>query len=321
MSQESLLILNPASAAGATGRHADRLERRIADRLGAAVRTVRTEGPRDAERLAREATRQGVARILVGGGDGTLSEVVSGLLSAQAEAPSADRLPPELGLLPLGSGWDLARSLELPRDLESALTVIADGRTKRIDAGAVEYRDGRGNPRRGFFANEASAGLSGVTVRRVGETSKRFGPRLGFIVGAVGAIIGHRPVDVAIEIDEERIYEGPVSMVVAANGGYFGAGMRVAPQAVVDDGQLEVLLVRGLSMPRLLANLPAFYLGRHLDHPKVSRHAARTLTILPKEAGAPIDVDGEALGELPMIARVLPGALRVRVPSVHPEGV
>lgn len=315
MSEDTLLILNPASSGNATGRRMERLEARISDRLGD-LRTLQTEGPRDAERLAREACQAGVRRILVGGGDGTLSEVVSGILSAGALAgvssPSAE--PPVLGLLPLGSGWDLARSLDLPRELDRALGVIADGQTRRIDAGGLEYRDPGGALRRSFFANEASAGLSGVTVRRVGETSKRFGSRLGFIIGAVGAILGHRPVDVAVEIDDQRIYEGPVSMVVAANGVFFGAGMRVAPGARVDDGLLEVVLVRGLSVPRLLANLPSFYRGRHLGHPQVSRHAAKTLAILPKGDGAPIDVDGEALGELPMRARVLPGALRIRVP-------
>ena len=307
MNGDTLLILNPASAGGATGRRADRCASEIAERLGD-FETIQTRGPRDAERIARAACEAGVRRILVGGGDGTLSEVASGLLSAQTGAP------PELGLLPLGSGWDLARSLGLPRSLAEALSVIAEGETRAIDAGALEYRDESGAPRRGYFINEASAGLSGVTVRLVGRTSKRLGPRLGFIAGALGAIAGHRPVDVAVEVDEERIYEGPVSMVVAANGAYFGAGMRVAPGARVDDGRLEILLVRGLSMPRLLANLPSFYLGRHLDHPHVSRHAAKSLTVLPKESGAPIDVDGEALGELPLSARVLPGALRVFVP-------
>lgn len=311
MSDETLLILNPASAGGKTGRRQDQLKRRIVDRLGP-VEIALTQGPKHAARIAREACHRRIGRILVGGGDGTLSEVVTGVLLSRSTGRIAEG--PELGLLPLGSGWDLARSLGLPRDLKGALEVIAEGRTRAIDAGAIEYRDESGAPREGFFANEASAGLSGVTVRKVGETSKRLGARMGFIAGAVGAILGHRAVDVAVEIDDERIYEGPVSMVVAANGSYFGAGMRVAPDAVVDDGLLEVLLVRGVSMPRLLANLPSFYFGRHLDHPRVSRHAARTLTVLPKETGAPIDVDGEAPGELPLRAKVLPGALRIRVP-------
>jgi diacylglycerol kinase (ATP) len=307
VTQETLVILNPASAGGTTGRRALSLRERLEARFGG-LEFRTTQGPRDATRIAREACRSGVERLLVAGGDGTTSEVAAGLLECAFESR------PALGLLPLGSGLDLARSLSLPRDLEGALDVIEAGALRRVDAGEIEYRDDRGAMRRGYFVNESSAGLSGETVRLVGASSKRLGPRLGFLVGAVGAILGHRPVDLAVEIDDVRIYEGPVSMVVAANGAYFGAGMRVAPNALVDDGKLEIVLLRGLSIPRLLANLPSLYRGAHLRHPSVSTHRARKLVLIPKEAGAPIDVDGENLGTLPLRAEVLPGALSVFAP-------
>jgi hypothetical protein len=95
--------------------------------------------------------------------------------------------------------------------------------------------------------------------------------------------------------------------------------MKVAPEAVADDGQLEVVLVRGLSMPRLLVNLPSLLAGRHLGHPAVSRHAARELVVIPKQASSPIEVDGEALGFLPFRAAVLPAALRIFVPGALAE--
>ena len=312
VSQETLLILNPASAGGATGRGARKLCARVEARLGS-LRVEMTRGPRDAERIAREACATGVGRIVIAGGDGTTSEIVAGLLAATPHGEAGSR--PVLGLLPLGSGWDLARSLGLPRDLEGALDVIESARVRCIDAGRTEYRDSSGASCQGYFVNEASAGLSGATVRLVGRTSRRIGPRAGFLAGAVAAILSHRPIELAVEIDGERLYEEPISMVVAANGCYFGAGMRVTPDAVLDDGLLEVLVVRGLSIPRLLANLPAFYLGRHLSHPRVSRHAARRLTLIPKEGNVPLEVDGEAPGTLPLSAEILAGALRVFAPG------
>lgn len=312
MSAETLVILNPESAAGATRRRAEQVEHALAARLGA-LRVVRTRGPADAIRLAREACDLGVARLLVAGGDGTASEIATGLLGVDASRR------PTLGLLPFGSGWDLARTLGLPRDLHAAIGVIADGQTRRIDAGRIEYHDARGARRSRCFVNEASCGLSGQTVKLVGRTSKRLGPRLGFIAGAVAAILGHRPVDLALEVDDERVYEGPASMVVIANGGYFGAGMRVAPGAIVDDGLFEVILVRGMSLPRLLVNLPSFYFGRHLSHPHVARYAGQRVTLLPKHASPPIDADGEGLGTLPLSAEILPGALEVFVPAVTRE--
>jgi len=314
MQRETLVLMNPASAAGSTGRRWVGLERRIEAALGP-IRVERTSGPGDASRLARAACEHGVARIVVAGGDGTVGEVASGLLAAGSTPENR----PALGLLPLGSGCDLARSLGLPRRLRPALAVIAAGRLRTIDAGRVEYRDATGAIREGRFVNEASAGLSGATVQIVGRLSKRIGPRVGFAAGAVGAILSHRAVDMAVEIDGARIHEGLVSLIVAANGRYFGAGMKVAPEAEADDGQLEVVVVRGLSMPRLLANLPSLLAGRHLGHPAVSRHAARELVVIPKQASSPIEVDGEALGFLPFRAAILPAALRIFAPGPATE--
>ena len=309
MSAETLVILNPESAAGVTRRRAEALEEALTAKLGP-VQIQHTRAPGDATQLARAACQAGVQRLLVAGGDGTTSEIATGLLAE----PVARR--PSLGLLPFGSGWDLARSLSLPRRLDEAIGVIRRGATRRIDAGRIEYRDRDGAPRSRCFVNEASCGLSGQTVHLVGRTSKRLGPRIGFAVGAVGAILSHRPDEMALEIDDERVYEGPVSMIVIANGCYFGAGMKVAPRAVVDDGRFEVVLVRGLTLPRLLANLPSLYAGRHLGHPSVSRHAARRVALLPKHATPPIDADGEGLGTLPLSAEILPAALEVFVPGV-----
>ena len=309
MTNETLIILNPASAAGATGRRRREVLHEIEAVLGwTKLETTRYSG--DAARIAREATKRGVRRILVAGGDGTTSEVVSGILGAEVDV--ADR--PVLGLLPLGSGWDLARSLGLPRSFDGAMRVIREGARRRIDAGRVEVCDALGAPRSTFFVNEASVGLSGTTVANVGNFAKRFGPRLGFIGGALSAIATHRPVVATVEIDGERVYEGPISMVVASNGCYFGAGMLVAPRARVDDGKLEVVIVRGLSLPSLLANLPAFYFGRHGRHPSVSFHAARVVRVTPMEGSSPIDLDGELAGGLPMSAEILPGAIEVYAP-------
>ncbi|MFK7896890.1 MAG: diacylglycerol kinase family protein [Myxococcota bacterium] len=301
------MILNPASAAGATGRRQGALIAEIEACLGS-VEVECTKQPGDGTRIAHAAALRGVERILVGGGDGTLNEVVTGLM----EAADRERLElPRVGLLPLGSGWDFARSLGLPRDLAGALSLVQRGKTRAVDLGRVTFTDTGGAARSRYFANEASAGLSGVTVQRVGDLSKRVGPRIGFILGAVGAILSHRPLDASVEIDGLSVHEGALSMIVAANGCYFGAGMKVAPSASVDDGKLEVVVVRGLSLPRLLLNLPRLALGRHAGHPSVSFHSARSVSVMPKEIGAPIDLDGESVGTLPMYAEILPKALRV----------
>jgi len=305
---ETVVCLNPASAAGRTGRR----EREIVASVEAALGRVRcevTRAPGDGARIAREARGAGVSRLIVAGGDGTINEVASGLLAEDRTGG------PTLGLLPLGSGWDFARSLDLPRTLDGALEVIAAGHTRPIDAGRAVVRAADGAPRERVFVNEASAGLSGDTIQIVGRLAKRVGARLGFALGAVGAILGHRALEAAVEIDGVRVHEGSVSLVVAANGRCFGAGMQVAPNARVDDGLLEVVLVRGLSVPSLLANLPSLLAGTHGTHPAVSFHAGRILSVEPKGRAMYADLDGEAVGTLPLRAEVFPAALEVFAPE------
>ncbi len=303
---DTLVCLNPASAAGRTGRERQVILDAIESKLGPVDYEV-TRGAGDAERIAAQARRTGRARLLVAGGDGTINEVASGLLGEDG----GDGPAPALGLLPLGSGWDLARSLALPRALEAALDVIAGGETRQIDAGRAVVRSPDGAPQERFFVNEASAGLSGDTIQVVGRFAKRVGARAGFAFGAVAAILGHRPLDASVEVDGERLYEGPISLVVAANGRCFGAGMQVAPEARLDDGRLELVLVRGLSVPSLLANLPSLFAGTHGRHPAVSFHAARSVSIEPKGRALYADLDGESVGTLPLRAEILPGALEV----------
>lgn len=310
---DTVVCLNPASAAGRTGRRAREIRAAIEAALGPVAFEV-TRGPGDAARIAGEARARGATRLLVAGGDGTLNEVATGLLD-----PSGSASPPPalvLGLLPLGSGWDLARSLDLPRTLDAALAVIRDGHTRRIDAGRAACRAPDGATRDHVFVNEASAGLSGDTIRIVGRLAKRIGARAGFALGAVGAIASHRADEASIEVDGAAVHEGPVSLVVAANGRCFGAGMQVAPDARVDDGLLEVVIVRGLSAPRLLVNLPSLFAGTHGAHPAVSFHAARSVRVVPKGGPMFVDLDGEAMGALPLRAEVLPGALTVYAPEV-----
>lgn len=320
MESDTVVCLNPASAAGRTGRQRRAIVRAIESKLGPVDCRV-TRAPGDAARIAAEARSQGHVRLLVGGGDGTLNEVASGLLGdAESTAPL-----PRIGLLPLGSGWDFARSLDLPRDLEASLDVIADGVWRRVDAGRAVVRAPDGMTRERFFVNEASAGLSGDTIRIVGRLAKRVGARAGFALGAVAAILGHRARDVAVDVDGERLYEGPVSLVVAANGRCFGAGMQVAPEARVEDGRLELVLVRGLSVASLLVNLPSLFAGTHGRHPAVSFHAARAVSIERlkqegQEGGAMYaDLDGESVGMAPLRAEILPGALEIFVPAESPR--
>jgi len=299
--------VNPASRGGRTARLWPGVEPRVRERLGPGpgeIEVEATRAPRDAVRIAREAVRAGVERLIVAGGDGTLAEVVTGL----AEAGRIDAA--EIGMLPLGSGCDFARCLGVPSAVDQAIEQIAAGGVRRVDVGRVELCDRDGKPRVSHFLNEASVGLSGDTVERVSRASKRAGPGLGFMLGAVGAILGHRPVEARVHVDDVEVHAGPLSMLVAANGCYFGAGMRVAPDARADDGVFDVVVVAGLSRTRLLWNLSSFRSGGHVSHPAVTIHRGSRVRV-ETETPMPVDVDGEAAGSTPMAMQLAAASLLV----------
>ncbi|MGH0036243.1 MAG: diacylglycerol/lipid kinase family protein [Myxococcota bacterium] len=302
MPAETLVIANPASAGGSTGRRWGRIEPLLRDALGE-LEVETTRAPRDAVRIAREAARAGVERILVAGGDGTTSEVVTGLVEAHLSAEV------RLGLLPMGSGGDFRRGLGLPSDLPSAIDLLGSGATRRVDAGRLEYRDARGATRSAVFLNVASFGISGLVDEMVNRAPKTLGGTAAFALGALRALARYRSEDVRVRVDGEVVHEGPLLLAAVANGRYFGGGMHVAPGAHPDDGRFEVVVVEGMSRWRSLAAFPSLYRGTHVSDPAVTVYRGARVEAESPTGTVWLDVDGEALGTLPAAIEVLPGAV------------
>lgn len=304
MPAATLAIVNPHSRAGGARRRWAAIEAALRDSLGA-LEVACTRGPRDAERIAREAVRSGVERLVVAGGDGTTSEVVAGLLSADL----ADYA--QMAVLPMGSGCDFARTLGLPREPEAAVELLGRGESRRVDAGRIDYRDRSGRERTGYFINVASFGISGLTDEFVNRAGRSLGATAAFAIGTLRAIARFRAPEVAVRVDDQLVYEGPVSLGAVANGRYFGGGMQIAPQARIDDGTLEVIVVEGLSKPRLVASFPSLYRGAHLTHPAVTCRRGTRVEAALLSGEALLDVDGEPLGGLPARVEVLPAAVQL----------
>jgi YegS/Rv2252/BmrU family lipid kinase len=281
------VIVNPQSRGGATGRRWADVERRLRNALGP-LEIEATRGPRDAGRIAQEGVRTGVERLVVAGGDGTLAEVVTGLLAGGLGGDV------QIGLLPLGTGGDFARTLGISRDLDGAIAALATGTPRVVDAGRVSFRDPSGREDRSWFLNATSFGVSGLVVELVNRAPKALGGRVSFLIGTLRALARYRCPSVAL---------------AAANGQYFGGGMRVAPGARLDDGLLDVVVVPELGKARLLAKLPTIYRGEHLRDPATQLRRGRVLEAEASAGVARLDVDGEPLGTLPVRIEILPGAL------------
>jgi len=304
MSVRTLVVVNPRSRGGATARQFASLESRLRDCLGD-FEVEWTRAPRDAERIAREGVRAGIERIVVVGGDGTTSEVVSGLLGAQLGNYA------EVAPLPLGTGGDLLRTLEVPRQLDRALEGIAAGSSRKVDAGRVRYTDRDGRQRTAHFLNVTSFGVSGLITELVNRATKAFGGRVSFLLGTLRGITRYQPEEVRIRVQGELVHDGPLVLGTAANGRFFGGGMHVAPRAEPADGLFDVVVVPGFSKARLLRELSRIYRGTHLEVPEVSLHRGQRIEAEAAPGRVWIEIDGEPLGTLPASIEVLPAAISV----------
>jgi YegS/Rv2252/BmrU family lipid kinase len=273
-----------------------------------------TSGPGDATRLAREAVEAGIDTVVAVGGDGTTNEVVNGFF----DGDRARTTTTALAVLPFGTGGDFIRSIGLSRDTRVAARALAGRQVRTIDVGHLELTGRDGAPQARTFINIASFGVSGLVDEYVNQTSKRLGGRLSFMLATAraGFTYDNQRVRLVFDGDSAGAVDVTVYLVAVANGRYFGGGMQIAPKAELDDGQFDVVAMGDVSKWELLRHGRRVYNGTHLELDKVSHRRARAVRAEPV-GGEPVrlDVDGETPGVLPATFRLLPGALRLVVPS------
>jgi diacylglycerol kinase (ATP) len=316
--------VNPASGGGRTGRHFDRIARAVRDTVGE-FQAVFTTRRGEAVDMARDAARGGERMVVAVGGDGTASEVVDGLAGAIAGPGPAPGAAGEVdagvlfGCIPHGTGGDLRRSLGWPATPEEAARTLAVGVTVTCDVGVVEYVDAGGQARSRHFVNVSSFGVSGRVVRELARGGRLGAGKLTYTLASARALLGYRDQPVRWRVDGGEWFEERVTALAVCNGRYFGAGMMVAPAARLDDGWLDVTVWKGLGFADFLTKRGMLYDGTHVKLPNTRCLKARVVEAEPLQgAEVLLDVDGEQPGRLPARWRIVPGALRVRVPLPRP---
>lgn len=303
-----LAIVNPASSSGRTLRRWPDLQRALASRLGD-IEFLATDAPGHATLLARRALEQGVRLVISIGGDGTNNEVLAGFVDDDGRNRFPDA---ELGLLHSGTGGDFLRHLGRCAP-EQAIAALVDGPAHAIDYGVARYTDSSGHPAVRPFLNIASAGLSGLVDYHVRRSNRLLGATATYVLGSVRAIADLSAKRIVMTLDGVP-QELPLSLVVAANGQYFGGGMWIAPRARCDDGIFEVVHTGIASRLTMLAMLGKVFAGKHLAHEQVGSTRARVMELVPCNPDDVIllDLDGEQPGRLPARFHMEPGRLRVR---------
>jgi YegS/Rv2252/BmrU family lipid kinase len=300
-----LFVVNPRAGGGVTALRWPAIAAHLTD-LGVAVETRWTETPGEATAIARDAARSGERLVVAVGGDGTIHEVVNGLMAVEAVGR------PELGILPCGTGGDLIRSLGIPRNPYEAARAFARHQTRAIDAGHVAFQGPDGQAVERHFVNVAEAGVGGAIVERVNRTTKKLGGFATYLLGTLATVATYRPSEMAIALDDEPARSVRAWNVVIGNGGYFGGGMRILPDARVDDGWFDVLVIGDLSRRALALNLASVYPGTHLKQPGVELRRARVVTV-SAQPSCLLDLDGEQPGMTEARFTIVPSALSVRI--------
>jgi YegS/Rv2252/BmrU family lipid kinase len=293
----AFVVVNPAAGNGTTRARVPSIRQALAA-AGVVMECVETDGPGRATELAAGAARRGWPLVVAVGGDGTINEVVNGLIDDNGQARAT------LGIVNTGRGRDACRNLAIPAGEAAAVARLCHGAERRVDLGVVEAAD-----RRRYFVNAAGAGFDAAVAERA--RSRRGTGTVPYLLAVLGALRRHRPRLAAIAVDGTEPREQCVTAVVVANGAWYGGGMKIAPAAHPADGLLDVVVLGALGRLALLRWLPTVYGGGHLACPDVTTARARTVTITAPQPLA-VHADGEPAGRTPLCVRVLPGALRVR---------
>jgi YegS/Rv2252/BmrU family lipid kinase len=317
-----LLIVNPSAGGGRAGRTFAAL-RPIAERVLGPLDVEVTRAAGHAITLAYAAAMEGRELVISLGGDGTLHEVVNGVLNA-SHGGLGGKNRTAIGFIAEGTGGDFRKSLGLPHRLDQYLEAIVSGRERAVDAARATFRNADGTEGTRWFVNILSAGLGGKVDQFVVDAPRVFTPTAAYLWASLRAIAVTEPAPLSFVVErggERTEHRAAPWAIAVCNGTTFGSGMRIAPMARIDDGQLEVVALSAPSKLAFLLLSRKLYTGEHMRDPRdpgVLHLTGERVEISALEGARPqekvlLDVDGEPLGELPVRIEIVPGALRMRV--------
>ena len=296
--KRAFVIVNPVAGGGRTRRAWSRL-RHVLDRADLEIQVAETSSMGGAIELSRGAVRDGWPLVVAVGGDGTVNEVINGVMDA---SPSGTTV---VAVIPTGRGRDVCRNLGIATDPAVAARRVVEGDEVLVDVGVAESADGR----RRYFLIAAGVGFDAAVAERARRG--RAPGTVGYLLAVLKCLGAYQSVPVTLALDDGPPTPVRVAAIVAANGAHYGGGMKIAPSADPSDGRLDVVVLGDLGRFELLRWLPTLYTGGHVAHPRVSIRPAQVVT-LDFTAPLPAHADGEPLPFTPTRLAVRPQALRLR---------
>jgi diacylglycerol kinase (ATP) len=303
--QRNLFIVNPVAAGGKTGSVWPEIEKELRS-LGLDFDHRFTEAPNHATALAREGLQQRYEMVVAVGGDGTVNEVINGLIS-----PGSDKASAVLGVIITGRGSDLARTIGVPFDYGEACARLTGERTMTVDLGLVQFHHEEEVHQR-YFVNVGGGGFDGEVAHRANRAPNFMGGTIPYLTSLVTSLFTYRNKAIELILDDQEPIRKVVNSVVVANCQFFGGGMRVAPDADPNDGLFDVIVIGDIDKVEFLMTVPKVYDGTHITHPQVDTYRARRVEVR-SEQPLLLQVEGEVCGHTPLIFEIIPAALEIRV--------
>lgn len=289
-----VVIFNPVAGRGSGGRWRDQAKALLGDDY----EWIPTQRPGHAQQLAKEAAGR-VDVVVAMGGDGTIGDVARGILASNAETGREGTL----GIIPAGTGNDIARNLGIPLRLDIASEIVHSGVVRRVDVGMIGDVP---------FLNNAGTGFDAAVMVAMNSGLKFLKGRPAFLAAILKTLPAYKSFTVTIQADDGEPVTQKAMMVSVLNGQVYAAGMQAAPFAEVDDGRVDILVVKAISKFKLLPLISKVGTGSHVGDPAIELFQARRLTISTVPT-LPCNIDGEIRGTTPLEITVNARALKVLV--------
>jgi len=300
------IIVNPKSANGRTLKLWPQIEAIIHENLTDFDHEF-TREQHDATRITAESLKAGYEMIVCIGGDGTINETANGFF----ENGKPIKKDAVLGILCMGTGGDFIKTAGIPKDFKEAVKVLGGRHTMPCDIGHITLQSHAGKIVEHYFINITDFGMGGDVVYRVNNSSKILRGFMSFLWGIIRSQLYYRNKTVELEVDGKPIGERKIKNVIVANGQYFAGGMRIAKNALLDDGQFDVIIMGNLTAWESLKWIRKLYSGDIVEfQEKVEYFHARHVKATSIH-DVMIDMDGEQPGRLPATFRVLPGVIKM----------
>ena len=264
------------------------------------LRVVETKSKNDAITLAAKAADDYVDVVIAAGGDGTLHQVVNGVLSGRENETKL----PVIGLIPIGSGNDFGRTIGIRPDPDQLETLLKNFSPKKINVGCVEFQDESNARAQRYFINEADIGMGPYVVQKVVSGGRPFGASVSYYQSILSTFLTYKPIMIQAKANDWS-WEGKIRTLAVANGKYYGHGICIAPDAQIDDDKFSVFICANVSVLTFIRYSSTLKKGKHVRIPKIKYKEATEIQLTSSEPCL-IEADGEILGNLPATIKMLP---------------